>query len=419
MGSRLRGAHPSRDIVGVYSESLRGKCVVLGVTGSVAAYRSIDAARWLMRRGAEVRVILTKPAADLVSPRLFYWATGAPPIVELSGEVEHIELARTCDSMAVAPATLSTMSKIAWGITDNPVALTAVSMAGLGKPVLVFPAMHGNMAETIHYQEALAALARKGYAVIEPLRESGVAKFHDPRLVARLVAAVTLRGRDMSGLEVLVTAGATREWIDRVRFISNPSSGRMGVEAALEAYARGARVVLLHGMLQVEVPPFIEAVRADTTEEMAARMGELTSRKRFDVIVAAAAPADYRPAEVAEGKLPSGLELSLRLLPTPKVLASIGLKPRVLVAFAAETVESLDELEARALAKMEKYSADIVVGNIVGEGGSGFSSLTNTGVIVTSRGEKLRFNNVLKEDLARLIFDKALDILEGSGLGVQ
>ena len=407
----MRPEHPSRDIVGAYSTELTGKCVALGVTGSVAAYRAVDVARWLMRRGAEVRVVLTRPAASLVSPQLFHWATGNPPIVELSGEVEHILLARACDSMAVAPATLSTMSKIAWGITDNPVALAAVSIAGMGKPVILFPAMHGNMAETIHYSEALAALERKGYIVVEPLMEGGVAKFHDPKLVARIVSALALRGRDMGGLRVLVTAGPTREWIDPVRFISNPSSGSMGFEAAVEAYSRGARVTLVYGHTALEPPPVVESLHAGTTEEMAAVVRNLTGQVRFDIMVAAAAPADYRPSETYKEKIPSGSKLHLELEPTPKVLHAVEQRPRVVVAFAAETASSVEELEQRASEKLEKYKADIVVGNIVGKPGTGFASPTLTGVIIRRDGKKMRFERLSKEEVARIILDNALEIL--------
>jgi len=407
----LGGTHPSLDIVGEYGSQLSGKCVVLGVTGSVAAYRAVDVARWLMRRGARVRVVLTREAARLVTPTLFHWATGSRPLVGLTGEVEHIELARTCDSMAVAPATLSSTSKIAWGITDNPVTLTAVSMRGMGKPVILFPAMHGNMADTHEYREATAALARKGYIVVHPLMAGGLAKFHDPRLVARLISAITLRGRDMDGMRVLVTAGATREWIDPVRFISNPSSGRMGVEAAIEAYARGARVTLLHGHVEVEVPAVVDSVEAVTTEEMAGRIRELTAEAEYDLLVAAAAPADYRPASFHPSKIPSGGRLTLELEPTPKVLASLARRPRVLVAFAAETVGSIEELEARAREKMEKYGSDIIVGNIVGVGGSGFASLRDTGVILTRTGKSMRFAGILKEDLARMLMDASLELM--------
>ena len=409
-------AHPSLDIVGEYSRSLEGRCVLLGVTGSVAAYRSIDTARWLMRRAARIRVALTKPAMELVTPKLWEWATGLPPVTELTGGVEHISLARECDSMLVAPATLSTMSKIAFGIVDNPVALMAVSMRGLGKQVIIAPAMHGNMAGTHQYRKVIAELERMGYVVIPPRLEGGVAKYHDPRLIARIAAAITLHGRDMSGLKVLVTAGPTREWLDPVRFISNPSSGLMGLETALEAYARGARVTLVHGPIQLEVPPLFESHKVETTEDMAEVVRDLTREEYYDIMVAAAAPADFRPSRKMAYKIRSGLELKVTLKPTPKVIDSIVKRPRVLVAFAAETTGSLEELEKAAVEKLRRYGADIIVANIVGMPGLGFASPRESGLIV-GQGFKRPFESMLKEELASLVFDLALEILRGEAHG--
>lgn len=406
-------SRPSLDIVGEYSRSLEGKCVLLGVTGSVAIYRSIDTARWLMRRAAKVRVVLTKPAAELVTPKMWEWATGSPPVTELSGEVEHISLARECDSMLIAPATLSTLSKVAYGIVDNPVALTAVSMRSLGKPVAVAPAMHGNMTESHQYRRAIIELERMGYAIIPPHLEKGVAKYQDPKLIARIMSSLTLHGRDMEGLSVLVTAGPTREWLDPVRFISNPSSGLMGLEAALEAYARGARVTLVHGPMHLDAPAFLRAVKTETTEEMARVVEDLTSTEQYDVMVAAAAPVDFRPSEKMPHKIRSGTELTLTLKPTPKVVGSLGRRPRVLVIFAAETTEDLGELESKAREKLSKYGADIVVANVVGVPGLGFASSRETGVIL-GKDFKRVFRDTLKEELASQIFDLALEILGGS-----
>jgi len=405
--------HPSESIVGEYSSSLKGRCVALGVTGSVAAYKSIDTARWLLRRGARVRIVLTEPAAQFVTPALWHWAVGVEPVVSLSGEVEHIVLASECDSMLVAPATLSSISKIAYGIADNPVVLTAIAMRAEGKPVIAVPSMHGNMYESLQFKQAIAALTRLGYIVVPPRLEGGVAKYPDPLLLARLTSSVTRRGRDLEGRRILVTAGPTREWIDPVRFISNPSSGRMGIEIAVEAYARGAEVVLVHGPTSLEVPYFIESYRVDTTEEMAEVVERLTGEKLFDAFIAAAAPADYRPARRSESKIRSGLEFSVELKPTPKVVESIVKRPRVLVIFAAETVGSIEELKPLARAKLEKYGADIVVANIVGRKGLGFSADRESGVILSSDGYESTFDSLLKEDLAGLILDLVSKKLSG------
>ena len=406
-------AHPAEAIRGSYSRRLEGKCVVLGVTGSVAAYKAVDTARWLVRRGARVVPVLTEEAARLVSPQLFEWATGSRAYTRFSGEVGHIALARECDGAVVAPATLSTLAKIAYGIVDNPVALAAVSLLGMGKPVLVAPAMHYNMMQSPQYRRAVELLAGQGVMVIPPYVAEGVAKYPDPGLVARIAAAAIDRGRDLEGARVVVTAGPTREWLDMVRFISNPSSGLMGVEVALEAYARGASVKLVHGPICAGVPHLIESVRVETTEEMAEALAE-ASGEGIDVLVAAAAPVDFRPASRVEGKIKSGSPLELRLEPTPKTLASLRRRPRVLVAFAAEATASEAELARYAVEKAEKYGADLVVANPVGPGVT-FATAESQALLVYPDGRIVRLGRDLKENIARVILDEASRLLRTRG----
>lgn len=385
--------------------------MALGVTGSVAAYKSVDLARWLIRRGARVRVVLTSEAERFVGRDLFHWATGETVLTALSGEVEHISLARSCDGVVVAPATLSTMAKIAYGIVDNPVALLAVSALGMGKRVMVVPAMHENMMRTRQYAAAVSELRASGVFVVPPRLEEGVAKYPDPLLLARLAAAFVDRGLDLAGARVLVTAGPTREWIDMVRFISNPSSGSMGVEVALEAYARGATVDLVHGPLRVEAPHVVESHYTETTEDMAEAVARLTAAREYDAVVAAAAPADYRPAGRFEGKIRSGQRLRLELEPTPKVISSIRRRPRVLVAFAAEPDE--DALVDYAVRKMEAYGADLVVANLVGPR-RGFGEESLRAVLVRRGGEVEDLGLVQKEELARRIIDEVSSTLKAS-----
>lgn len=397
--------HPVEDIRGEVNRYLDGKCIILGVTGSIAAYRSIDTARWLIRRGARVVPVLTWEAAKLVTPTMLHWATGEEALVDFTGETEHIRLARECDSMLVAPATLSTIAKIAYGIVDNPVALTAVSLMGYGKPLAVAPAMHSNMAKTKQYVEAVGALEAMGVLVVPPVWSGYAAKYPSPGLLGRVMAALTSRGRDATGLSLLVTAGPTREWIDRVRYISNPSSGMMGVEVAVEAWARGARVDLVHGPMSVEAPHFTRNHRVESTRDMAERVRELTSATQYDAMVAAAAPSDFMPRERHEGKYRSGRPLTLALEPTPKVIGSLARRPRVLVAFAAEVVGGLDELRERAMEKLGSMGADMLVANIVGRSGTGFASSMDEVVVLAQGGEVLYSGVIHKEELARLIVD--------------
>ncbi|MCE4612580.1 MAG: bifunctional phosphopantothenoylcysteine decarboxylase/phosphopantothenate--cysteine ligase CoaBC [Desulfurococcales archaeon] len=403
----MPGAHPSLDILGEVNNYAGGRCVALGVTGSVAVYKAIDTARWMMRRGARVRVVMTREAARLVSPRLFHWATGVEPITEATGDVEHISLARECDSMAIAPATLSTMSKIAGGVVDNVVALTAISFMGYSKPVIVVPAMHGNMHETPQYRRIEEELRAQGVRVVPPLVEEGIAKYPDPGIVGRVVLAATVNRYSMRGRKSLVTAGSTREWIDRVRFVSNPSTGLMGLELGIEAWARGSTVDMVHGHVEVVMPHFMGKYRAETTRDMANIVGELTET-RYDFIAMAAAPVDFSPVQTINGKISSGKSLALTLEPTPKVIDMVRTRPRVLVAFAAEVVDSLSELEAKAWEKLEKYDSDMVVANIVGRPGSGFASEGSRVVIVDRDQGLVAKGYIHKEILAKIIVDEAL-----------
>ncbi len=409
----MKEHHPTRDILASENNYLDGKCVVLGVTGSIAAYRSIDTARWLIRRGGRVKPVMTTEAARLVSPTLLHWATGEEAKTVFTGETEHIELSRGCDSMLVAPATLSTMAKIAYGVVDNPVALTAVSIAGYGKPLLLVPAMHLNMARTRQYRRVVEELEEAGAIVIPPVESMYAVKYPDPGLVARITAAATSRGLDSRGLRILVTAGPTREWIDRVRFITNPSSGFMGVDAALEAWGRGASVDLVHGPMRVEPPHVARTYRAESTSDMASIVRRLTSETLYDAMIAAAAPSDFRPSQRYLGKYRSGTPLSLHLEPTPKVIESLEKRPRVLVVFAAEVVEDLGELHDLAVEKLERTGADLIVANIVGRSGTGFSSSTDDVVVIESSGKTVYSGTIHKELLSRLILDFIVGELRG------
>lgn len=404
--------------MGEVNRYLEGRTVLLGITGSVAAYKAVDTARWLIRRGARVIPIMTYEARKYVGELLLHWATGFKPLVEFTGETEHISIVRASDSILVAPATLSTLAKIAYGIADNPVALAAISALGYGKNVILAPAMHSSLYDTSQYREAVRRLEEQGVTIIPPVLVKNVARYPSPELVARVAAAVTSRGRDMKGLRVLVTAGPTREWIDKVRFISNPSSGRMGVEVAVEAWSRGAQVDLIHGPVRVELPHMIRRFSVETTEDMASMVSKLTEENSYDIIVAAAAPVDFKPGEPYEGKIRSGVELTLNLKPTPKVLASIRNRPKVLVAFAAEHTMDVDKLREAALEKLDKYKADIVIANPVGFPNTGFAADTDIALIAYSDGSSRMLGMIHKEVLARLVLDEAIKRLGRGGYEV-
>ncbi len=408
--------HPSEDILGEESRVLEGRRIVLGVTSSVAVYRSIDLARKLMRRGAHVRVVMSREASRFISPLLFEWATGVKPIVDVGGEVEHITLAREYDGMVVAPATANTIAKIAYGVADTSVTLTALSFHGIGKPVLIVPVMHLNMYYSRIVKENIDRLKQLGYYVLEPLIEEDKAKIPPVEEITLKTEVLVLRGEDLRGVRVLVTAGPTREHLDPVRFLSNPSSGRMGVAVAREAYYRGARVKLVHGPLcGIEPPLWVEKTSVVSTEEMRRAVLEEVERGEYDIIVLAAAPADYRFKKTSPVKVDSTNKLVVELEPTPKIIRDVAeaaksKKPStIIIGFAAETARTDSELIGKARKKLEKYGIDMIVANNVSRRDIGFTSIYNEVYIIT----KDRVEHVpkkTKEEIARIILDKALEL---------
>ncbi|MCE4615333.1 MAG: bifunctional phosphopantothenoylcysteine decarboxylase/phosphopantothenate--cysteine ligase CoaBC [Desulfurococcales archaeon] len=400
--------HPVRDIRSIVSSELKGKCILLGVTGSIALYKSVDYARNLIKRGADIHIMMTPEALKMISPSLFEWATGNPVITGLTGKTEHIYMARRCDAMVIVPATLNTISKMAQGITDENVSLTAVSFIGYKKNVLLVPAMHLNMYKTSYLSGSLTKLQDLGYVYsLSPRIVEGSLKIHEVDDIVRWSIPLILRGRDLKGVKMLVTAGSTREYLDKVRFITNPGTGRMGVEIASEAYARGADVVLLTGHLEVRVPKFLDkVVRVETTEEMAYKMEELTSLTRFDVIISAASPVDFKPSEFHDRKLRSGQEITVNLVPTPKVISGIQKRPKVMVAFVADLAGSIDELKEMAFNKLKKHDAELTIANNVGRKDIGFASEYNEILMAYKNGNYEISPKMRKEEVSRFILDR-------------
>jgi len=408
-------SHPSSVIRGALGDTLYGRCVALAVTGSAAAYRSLDLARALMRLGAVVRTVMTEAAARLVSPTLFEWATGLPAVTSMTGGVEHVGLARQCSGVVVAPATLDTMAEVASLRASDVVSALVQEALGLGKPVLMIPAMHLGMWRRA--QRLVAALEEDGVYIMRPRIEGEQAKYPDTWLAAWWVEALLTRGRDLSGLTIYVNAGPTREYVDSVRVITNPSSGLMGVSLALEASWRGARVRLVHGPLSCCYwsgwRSYLEAVEAvETTEEMLRATLRLVGG--VDAAFYAAAVADYRPRRRLRGKFStvSG-PLTLELEPTPKVaLEAVRANPGALhVGFTAEPLTG-EALVAKAREKLERYGFDAVAANSTTEPGSGFASETNH-VYLVERGGRVREIRGHKRLVARRLLDATLAMLQG------
>ena len=396
--------HPSHDIRGSKGSEIAGRKIALCITGSVAAVKCPEIARELMRHGAEVRVVMSPRATQLITPQLMHWATGNEVIVELTGKLEHVELAKQADVVLVAPATANTLSKVAHAIDDTPVTSVVSVALGLGKPVVMVPAMHASMYEHRLLQENLAKLRDVGIHVLEPRIEEGKAKLASVEEIVDFVIGL-LKPKDMLGVRVLVTAGPTVEPIDPIKFITNRSSGKMGIAIAKAAALRGAEVTLVYGPGVESPPPNIKVIKVQTTQEMReAVSSEL--RERYDVVVSAAAAQDLRPEKSFEKKLPHAEAVSLKLVPAPRVLEEVRkLAPEAfVVGFKAEYGASDEELLEAARSKLEE-GLDMVVANDVARPGVGFGAETNEVFIVTSSGwERLEGT---KTEIAMKVLDEA------------
>jgi len=389
---------------------LAGKRIVIGLTASTAVYKSIDLARKLIRMGAEVRYVVTREASRYIGDDLLEWAVGYPPYRELSGRREHLELSEWGDTLVIAPATLKTMSRIAYGLGDELLPLLALTMLGSGKRVIVVPTMNIKLYKSPQYKIVTETLVRENVLIIPPFIEEDRLKYPPLEDLAYCIEALTNRGRDLEGAKALVTAGPTYEYIDPVRVLTNPSSGLMGVLLAREIACRGGDVDLLHGPLKTTPPYMVNKISVVSTAEMAHKVGELTSVKRYDFAVFAAAPADYTVLSRSRFKISSreSPKLTIALQQTLKTVKMVDKnnRPGKLVVFTAETTQSYEELVARAREKLVDYDADIAVANNVSTG-VGFSSKYIDACIV-DREQHYCLGVVRKERLARVVVDKLL-----------
>lgn len=393
---------------------LEGKCVVLGVTGGIAAYKACEIVSRLKKLHANVRVVLTEHACRFVQPLTFETLSGnqvAVSAFEHSFEIEHISLARAADLLLIAPATANIIGKMAHGIADDLLSTTAMAVIC---PILIAPAMNCAMYRSAALQENLETLKGRGVLTVGP--ESGhlacgdedIGRMSEPETIVARVCEL-LRGQDdLAGKHVLVTAGPTREMVDPVRFLSNRSSGKMGYAIAEAAARRGARVTLVSGPVALERPRGVETVPVTSTLDL---YREVTERaKSADLVIQAAAPADFRPLEAARHKIKkTGEGMTLQLTPNPDVAAQLGRdkhEGQVLVAFAAET----DDLIANARKKLDKKNADMVVANDVTQPGAGFAGDTNRVTLVT-RSDARELPLMSKRDVADAILDRALELM--------
>jgi phosphopantothenoylcysteine decarboxylase/phosphopantothenate--cysteine ligase len=401
------------------SMDFSNRTVVLGVGGGIAAYKACEVARLVVKGRGRVRVAMTPAATRFVGPLTFQAISGAPVVVDLLDEATerssgHLQLAREADLFVVAPATADLIARLRAGMGDDAVTTSALAMTC---PVVLAPAMNTRMWQNPVVQENLAALRARGWHVVGPGAgvladgDVGEGRLAEPGEIA-LAAARLLGNRDLSGRRVVVTAGPTREPIDPVRFISNPSSGKMGYALAAVAARRGAEVVLVSGPTALPDPAGVRTVRVETAEEMARAVEPETGA--MDLFICAAAVSDYRPAVAAPHKLKKAPgDETMQLVRTPDILAGLGARlggrpgGPVLVGFAAET----DGVIANAREKLKTKRCDLVVANKVGTPGSGFGADTNR-VALVSAAELAEIEGT-KEKVAEAILDWILPVLEG------
>lgn len=393
---------------------MNGKNVVLGITGGIAAYRAAQIAREMTKRGAHVYCILTRNATNFITQQTMETLTGNPAVVDMFArpdkwEVEHIALAKRADVFLVAPASANFIGKVASGVADDMITTTVMATRA---PLLIAPAMNSNMYEnpvTQRNMQTLKTLLRAQF--IEPkvglLACNDVGKGHiaDDETILEAVERALTPG-DLTGKKVLVTAGPTREALDPVRFLTNRSSGRMGYALAEAAARRGAEVTLVSGPVALECPTGVRREFVESTQDLYCAMERLCREQ--DVIIQAAAPADYRPAHIAGQKIKKadGEAMELKLVENPDVAAMVGSKKRpgqVLVAFAAET----QNLSENAAKKLDKKNVDFIVGNDVTRPGAGFDVDTNI-ITIFDRSGATELPMMKKTEVADKILDHVL-----------
>ncbi|MFP4655543.1 MAG: bifunctional phosphopantothenoylcysteine decarboxylase/phosphopantothenate--cysteine ligase CoaBC [Methanohalobium sp.] len=402
--------HPTKWIQNQKSSSLDGKTIVLGVTGSIAAVRVVELARELIRNGAEVYAVTTDASKWIINPCALHYATGNDVITELTGVLEHVKFCgfKGCaDLLLIAPATANTISKIANGIDDTPVTTFATTALGSDIPFMVVPAMHESMYNHPGVVENIDKLKLWGVSFVDPYFKEGVAKIASNDMIV-LNVEHAIGNNDFAGKKVLITGGATAEPIDPIRFLTNRSSGKTGVELALEAYRRGSEVTIVHRN-QLNIPGINEVYVESADQMIDAVLNELG--KGYDALISSAAISDYTIDE-SPHKIKSGKdELSLVLKPTRKLLYEVrNSYPELVIAgFKAENGVTVDELILRAKNLQQKYGLDFVVANDVDKKGMG--DKTNEVYIMNSYNTNPLHVNGSKRLIASKLLDKLVEKL--------
>ena len=395
---------------------LTGREIVLGVTGGIAAYKSAGIVSRLRHLGANVHVIMTQNATEFVTPLTFQTLSANQVVTDTFAapeywNVEHVALAKLAEVFVIAPATANILAKMANGIADDMLSTTVLATKA---PILVAPAMNTGMWTAEATKRNVKVLKERGVRLIGPesgklaCGDEGAGRMSEPDAIVEEICRILTRKRDFAGIKVLITAGATRERLDPVRFITNDSSGKMGFAIAEAARDRGAEVTVVHGSVTAEIPAGIRMIAIESARELYDTMTE--EAPDFDVIIQAAAVSDYRPKEQSSQKIKKGKgkTLTIELTENPDIAKAVGERKKpgqTLVGFAAET----DHVQENAKGKLTKKNLDLIVANDVTKPGAGFNVDTNIAELITAKGiteEPLQ----TKRQLAEKILDKVLEI---------
>lgn len=392
---------------------LKQKCVLLGVSSSIAIYKAASLCSALKKQGADVHVLMTENATKMMSPVIFEQLTGNRVCVDtfdrnFPWQVEHVALAKKADLLLVAPATANVCAKLAHGIADDMLTTTALACTC---PKLIAPAMNTRMYENPVTQENVKTLTRFGWEVITPASgylacgDTGAGKLPEPETLLDHILHTLAYPHDMQGLRVLITAGPTRESIDPVRYLTNRSTGKMGYAIARAAADRGAKVTLISGPTALSAPLFVETVPVESADDM---FREVTTRaEKADLIIKAAAVADYRPVTVADDKIKKhDGDMAIPLTRTQDILGYLGQHRRpgqILCGFSMETKDML----VNSRRKLEKKNLDLIAANNVKVPGAGFAVDTNVLTLITRQGEE-ELPLLSKEEAAHRLLDALL-----------
>jgi phosphopantothenoylcysteine decarboxylase/phosphopantothenate--cysteine ligase len=394
---------------------LTNKTIVLGVTGSIAAYKAAEIASQLTQAGARVSVILTEEAVQFISPVTFRALTGRPVVTEmfdLTSEfsIEHVSLANAADMVVIAPATANIIAKLAAGIADDMLCCTVLATKA---PVLIAPAMETNMYTNAITQDNLSKLKARDFMIVGPgtgwlaSGKQGLGRLADVNDIISAIDRVSGRCGDLAGRYIVITAGGTQEPIDPVRYISNRSSGKMGYALAKAARDRGAEVTLITAPTSLPEPADLNVIPVGTAEEM--RQAVEHAASRMDALIMAAAVADYRPLKTAKDKIKKGKAgLTLELERTPDILGSVK-GNFIKVGFAAES----SNLVENARKKLKQKKLDFIVANDITARDSGFGTETNRVIIIDRGGKVDRLPLLLKREVANRVLDRVAALFPG------